>query len=553
MKAQFRRYVQLVITGASLLAGLSLLTACVKLGTPSPSTTTTSPTPSTPVAPAPPPIKVAVTPSTASPLEGGSVSFVATVTGATNTGVVWSVQEGSAGGSITISGVYTAPIAAGTFHVVATSVADGTVRAVASVYVPVISVSVSPDTAQLKQGESLPLVATVQGIANTAVTWEATQGSITSLGVYTAPVGPWGTVMVTARSSADSTRTGYAYFSIAPTRSNGFFTATGSMTTPRIEQTATLLKNGKVLIAGGWDGFQPLASAELYDPQTGTFSATGNMTTPRHAAVATLLADGRVLIAGGDADNSNETYGKPVFSAEIYDPATGAFTATGNLEPAGGQLSMVLVGDLSVLLPDGRVFVAARDKAEIYDPRTGSFTVTGPYLSPSGPFPEAVTVLPNGKVLYCDGSVEVFDPQSGTFSAVGQVSSDNEYAATLLADGRVLFYGYDNDFHWPGDTEIYDYTTGTFTILPNPQYHYAPLSRLSDGTILIAGGGYDTGALVFVPSNGTFEIPGPMTALRASHTSTALPDGTALIAGGWGEGVWPTIPVTATAEIYHPQ
>ena len=106
------------------------------------------------------------------------------------------------------------------------------------------------------------------------------------------------------------------------------------MTTARADHTATLLPNGKVLIAGGeGDGFQALASAELYDPSTRTFAPTGSMIMPRYAHSATLLADGRVLIAGGSQDGNR---GTSVFTAEIYDPSTGAFTATGDLTSIGG-------------------------------------------------------------------------------------------------------------------------------------------------------------------------------------------------------------------------
>src|ERR1700733_9879641 len=128
------------------------------------------------------------------------------------------------------------------------------------------------------------------------------------------------------------------------------------MTTERADHTATLLRNGKVLIAGGeGDGFHALASAELYDPSTRTFAPTGSMITPRYGHSATLLADGRVLIAGG---SQNINAGAFVFTAETYDPSTGAFTATGDLTSIGGEV-YALPGDVATLLPDGRVFVAA--------------------------------------------------------------------------------------------------------------------------------------------------------------------------------------------------
>ena len=168
------------------------------------------------------------------------------------------------------------------------------------------------------------------------------------------------------------------------------------MITARADHTATLLGNGKVLIAGGeGDGFQDLASAELYDPSTRTFAPTGSMITPRYAHSATLLADGRVLIAGGRQDG---TRGTSVFTAEIYDPSTGAFTATGDLTSIGGEV-YALPGGVTTLLPDGRVFVAATNNAEIYDPQSGTFTPTGPYADLSDAYGTTVTLLTNGKVL----------------------------------------------------------------------------------------------------------------------------------------------------------
>ena len=429
-----------------------------------------------------------------------------------------------------------------------------------------VSVAIVPSTATVPEGGSLSFLATVKGAADTSVTWSvrggATGGSITSSGVYTAP-NTLGIYSVVATSVADATASASVNVTIElPTSTTaGDFTAVGNMTTARADHTATLLPNGKVLIAGGQGGgFQDLASAELYDPSTRTFAATGSMIMPRHAHSATLLADGRVLIAGG---SQGVNPGTAVFTTEIYDPSTGAFTATGNLTSIGGEI--YAIGDVTTLLPDGRVFVAATNNAEIYDPQSGTFTPTGPYVDPSI-MDATVTLLTNGKVLATgvsgcptscsNGEAELFDPQSGTFGVTGPMLAksfpDYGYSATLLTDGRVLFLGNDD---YSADAEVYDPAAGTFASAGSTvSQELAPASRLTDGTVLIAGGllpggNGSTYAVLYVPASGTFEHVGEMTAGRHSHTATSLPDDTVLITGGFSG--WP-IP-TSSAEVYKPR
>jgi Galactose oxidase, central domain/Kelch motif len=166
----------------------------------------------------------------------------------------------------------------------------------------------------------------------------------------------------------------------------GTFSATGSMRTARAGHTATLLPDGRVLVAGGsgTDG-QGLTSAELYDPQTGTFSVTGSMTAGRFQQTATLLPGGRVLVAGGFIDGGmaaggTNTAASSLASAELYDPTTGTFSAT-------GSMGTPRAGHTATLLPDGRVLVAGGStntagdnlaSTQLYDPRTGTFGPTGP-------------------------------------------------------------------------------------------------------------------------------------------------------------------------------
>ena len=126
-----------------------------------------------------------------------------------------------------------------------------------------------------------------------------------------------------------------------PAHAPGRWKATGDLTTARAEHTATLLPDGKVLVAGGDD----LGSAELYDPATGMWTATGSMATARVFHTATLLSDGRVLVAGGYGENGY------LASAELYDPATGVWTAT-------GSMATTRQWHTATLLPNGQVLVA---------------------------------------------------------------------------------------------------------------------------------------------------------------------------------------------------
>jgi WD40 repeat protein len=217
---------------------------------------------------------------------------------------------------------------------------------------------------------------------------------------------------------------------------SGTFTVTGTPGSIRSGAMAVLLHDGRVLIAGGYLGGTPpgaMASAELYDPATGKFSPTGSMSSPRMYASATLLRDGRVLIAGGADDATGTTF----TSAELYDPATGKFSPTGSMSSARSA---------ATLLPDGRVLVAgsAADlSAELYDPKTGTFAETGSMSIPcSGP----ATALADGRVLILMGgadlSAELYDPKTGTFTQTGNmVAVQRQATATPLATGEVLIAG----------------------------------------------------------------------------------------------------------------
>jgi hypothetical protein len=268
--------------------------------------------------------------------------------------------------------------------------------------------------------------------------------------------------------------------------------------------TATLLQNGKVLLAGGEGGpaVTATASAELYDPATGTFTATGSMTVPRAFQTATLLPSGRVLITGGFQFNF---YNSGLSTAEIYDPATGSFTATGSMSVARTSHTATLLSNGTVLVTGGYGFnSAALSSAETYDPSTGVFTPAGSMTDPRGD--QTATLLASGKVLVAGGhtfapgpsvaSADLYDPTARTFTPTGSMTvARGAQTATLLTNGTVLVAGGFPAFPFTGgptlsSAEIYSPGSGTFTATASmnvPRGRHAA-ALLANGDVLVAGG-----------------------------------------------------------------
>lgn len=186
----------------------------------------------------------------------------------------------------------------------------------------------------------------------------------------------------------------------------GVFAPTGHMTHARYGRVATLLADGRVLITGGKNGSNEFAPPELDDPTCGTFTATGAMTAARHAYAATLLKDGRVLITGGEDRSGDQAAALHAPGpAELYNPASGTFVATGPMAAARLAHTATLLADGRVLIAGGSIGGRSDDvlaTAELYDPVTGTFRSTGTMTAARAS--STATLLPNGRALVTGGT-----------------------------------------------------------------------------------------------------------------------------------------------------
>src|SRR5262249_15861375 len=257
---------------------------------------------------------------------------------------------------------------------------------------------------------------------------------------------------------------------------NGTWAASGNLIAKRSHHTATLLPNGTVLVAAGVDyslpfGNQQLASAELYDPATGIWTNTGALAQSRADHTATLLPNGKVLIAGGDQGVLTT-----IASCELYDPTSGTWTETGSLHNARAIHTATLLPDGNVLVTGGLNFNQSGylASAEVYNTASGTWTEVGKLATKPGY--QTATLLPNGKALVTGGvgdlgvgdelsSAELYNPASGTWQTTGSLATARfVHGATLLPNGKVLVEGGEQ---FPAmelaSAELYDPASGTWT------------------------------------------------------------------------------------------
>lgn len=314
----------------------------------------------------------------------------------------------------------------------------------------------------------------------------------------------------------------------------------------RANGTATLLPNTKVLILGKVSSGDATRGS-LYTPGSGSaWSFTADtMVVPRSNHTATLLADGRVLIAGGYDLN-----GDLATTDEIYDPATETFTATPAL-PAADRLA----DHNAILLADGRVFVAGRETSgpsrfRVRDPSTATWSAAG---TPPDLYGASVrpTLLANGQVLVVDSGDDayLYDPgPGGGWQATGEKGTQYVVDTVLLPSGDVLIC-----HNWM-NYSLYDVKTRTFQT-PFPAASFWPRSQsgfqatlLQDGRVLLTGGIGGNGgaepmrmAAVLDTATGVTTPLAEMAATRSYHDALLLTSGRVLVAGGFAGGSETTV------------
>ena len=278
------------------------------------------------------------------------------------------------------------------------------------------------------------------------------------------------------------------------------FEVGGSLLTPRVSTSSTMLPNGQILIAGGWAGSGVTDAVEMFDWKTGRSRRGPNLSSARADMAAVQLRDGRVLLAGGyDGERA-------VGAIDLFDPRDQSLRRI-------GSLTIPRTGAGAALLPDGRVLVIgggangptglhASNAAEIVDPSSGLSKPTGSLADAR--YKHAVIALRDGGILAIGGSderdsrgkldsVERYDPATARFTATGRLGSKRYKignAVVLLRDGRVLIAG------GAERSEVFDPSTGR-AVQSGPQFggslNFASATLIAGGEVLIAGGYYEDG------------------------------------------------------------
>lgn len=328
---------------------------------------------------------------------------------------------------------------------------------------------------------------------------------------------------------------------------------------PRVlHHTATLLKDGRVLVSGGvtYVAGKPVVQAAcwIYDPKTSTFTAAGKLGTERELHTASLLPSGKVLVTGGQSETDY------LETTELFDPSKPAAQAW----TAGPKMFKPRWSHVATTLKDGRVLISggftysdSTATVLLYDPASNSFKVPGKQMK-AGRKSHTATLLKNGKVLLAGGtqgassspfgttylkSMEIYDPTGGSFTQTKDMHKRRTgHSATLLPGGQVLIVGGYCGNKCTGDKSVnnlYDPATDSVSELSPPgslpTSHVAAL--LPDGRVLVAGGGWGGSqkqTVAYSPgAGGSWDSLPDMPIGRTGARAVTLKDQTVLVVGGY--------------------
>ena len=480
-------------------------------------------------------VSVSIAPSSAQVTVGGSRLFVATVSGGSGLGVSWTVQEGATGGTVLTSGLYTAPSTPGTFHLVATSV-ENTIKS-ATVAVQVIAAPV------IDQFTVMPNLVSTGGAA---VLQGAFSGGTASVDQGVGPVANGQAVTVHPTQTT--------VYTLTVTNAAGTaVSATATVNVPVAPVIQSFLVSTASIVLGGSVDLTPTFSdgtGVISPGNLAVTSGTSYTVTPAGTTTYTLTVSGSLnqVVTQALTVTVRTPLAIPSFSAS---PAA--------LFPGGSTLlAPVFAGGTGVITP-GAIPVQSGQSYAVSPASTTTFTLT--VTDPEGNQVQATTLV----TLRAHGS----------FSATGTIGTPRKYhTATLLKDGTVLIVGgipADEALGVPipalNVAERYNPATGSFSpvgVMVQPRTGHAA-TLLQDGTVLITGGNTiwsndlantpqpaSASAELWDPATGQFTALPSMSSPRRNHTSTRLPDGTVLIAGGLAGQSVNFADVSATAEIYDP-
>ena len=392
--------------------------------------------------------------------------------------------------------------------------------------------------------------------------WEATQPLLNARGYHTATLLTSGSVLLTG---------GLGRMGVTLASSELYHPAVGdlpsrwalaaSMQVPRSDHTATrLLKDGHVLVTGGYYLGMLLPCAEEYDPDSDSWSPVRPMQIARAGHTATLLPTGHVLVIGGTDSRASLSS-----LSAVTRSAAGGGPVAANVDsenPCGTPLSRALARAALAQTDARSLEVTPLATAELYDPEKNEWRfLVGQMSTPR--YHHTATLLPSGKVLVIGGfssegavaSAEVLDPVTETWSpAEGMVSPRALHSAVLLTSGEVMVAAGMSSIGPLASTEIYSVDRGSWSFsssLSVPRERHT-MTLLLSGKVLLAGGSAPDGdslnnSEVYAPEKAIFNETGSMNVPRDQHVTTVLPSGKVLATGGLS----PNGP-SSTVEVYDP-